>query len=61
MPRSLTIAEAQAGVADDFSPIGDWRASAEYRALVARKLLTRFLLETTQGHDNTMLRREAVA
>ena len=56
-----TIAEAQAGFADDFSPIGDWRASAEYRALVARKLLTRFLLETTQGHDNTMLHREAVA
>jgi len=56
-----TIAEAQAGFADDFSPIGDWRASAEYRALVARKLLTRFHLETTQGAENTSLRRETVA
>jgi len=56
-----TVAEAQAGFADDFSPIGDWRASAEYRALVARKLLTRLLLETTQGADYTVLRREAVA
>ncbi len=56
-----TVADAQAGFVDDFTPIGDWRASAEYRALVARKLLTRFLLETTQGADDTMLRREAVA
>ncbi len=56
-----TIADAQAGFGDDFSPIGDWRASAEYRALVARKLLTRFHLETTQGHETTTLRRDAVA
>ncbi len=56
-----TIAGAQAGFADDFSPIGDWRASAEYRALVARKLLMRLFLETTQGAENTSLRREAVA
>lgn len=55
-----SIAEAQAGFAEDFSPIGDWRASAEYRALVARKLLARLFLETTQGRDTTMLQREAV-
>ncbi len=29
----------------DFTPISDWRASAEYRALVARNLLTRFYLD----------------
>ena len=59
-PWSLqSIADAQAGFADDFSPIGDWRASAEYRALVARKLLLRLFLETTQGHENIMLTREA--
>ncbi len=29
----------------DFAPISDWRASAEYRALVARNLLTRFYLD----------------
>ncbi len=28
----------------DFTPISDWRASAEYRALVARNLLKRFYL-----------------
>ncbi len=31
----------------DFSPISDWRASAAYRALVARNLLTRFYLDNT--------------
>ena len=29
----------------DFRPISDWRASAEYRALVARNLLKRFYLD----------------
>ena len=29
----------------DFAPISDWRASAEYRSLVARNLLTRFYLD----------------
>ena len=29
----------------DFTPISDWRASAEYRALVARNLLMRFYLD----------------
>ena len=29
----------------DFTPISDWRASAEYRALVARNLLRRFYLD----------------
>ena len=29
----------------DFTPISDWRASAEYRALVARNLLKRFYLD----------------
>ena len=32
---------------EDFTPITDWRASADYRAQVARNLLRRFLLETT--------------
>ena len=29
----------------DFTPISDWRASAEYRALIARNLLKRFYLD----------------
>ena len=37
-----TIAEAQAALAEDFAPISDWRASAEYRAQSARGLLKRF-------------------
>ena len=32
-------------LARDFTPISDWRASAEYRALVARNLLKRFYLD----------------
>ncbi len=36
-----TIETAQAGFAEDFKPISDARASAEYRALVTRNLLRR--------------------
>ena len=42
-----TVAAAQAALAEDFRPIGDWRASAEYRAMAARNLLRRFYLEGT--------------
>jgi xanthine dehydrogenase small subunit len=42
-----TVAEAAAALAEDFSPLSDWRASAEYRAMVARNLLSRFWLEST--------------
>jgi xanthine dehydrogenase small subunit len=31
---------------DDFTPLSDWRASAEYRLMVAKNLLRRFFLET---------------
>lgn len=37
--QSVTL--AQAGFADDFTPISDMRASARYRALVAKNLLMR--------------------
>ena len=30
----------------DYTPLTDWRASAEYRSLAAKNLLTRFFLET---------------
>ncbi len=42
-----TVAAAQAALAEDFRPIGDWRASAEYRGMAARNLLRRFYLEGT--------------
>jgi xanthine dehydrogenase small subunit len=33
--------------AEDFAPLTDMRATAEYRALAARNLLLRFYTETT--------------
>jgi xanthine dehydrogenase small subunit len=42
-----TVMRAEAALADDFGPITDWRASADYRARVARNLLRRFYLEST--------------
>jgi xanthine dehydrogenase small subunit len=49
------LALAQAAIARDFTPIGDWRASADYRARVARNLLRRFWLETTRPGEAAML------
>ena len=42
-----TIEAATAAFAEDFQPITDMRASAEYRLLAAQNLLRRFFLETT--------------
>ncbi|MDB5529672.1 MAG: xdhA [Devosia sp.] len=51
-----TIDAAIAAFAEDYQPISDMRASAEYRFTVAQNLLRRFFLETTgQG---TRLTRE---
>jgi xanthine dehydrogenase small subunit len=47
-PWTADAARAAAAALDrDFRPLSDMRASAAYRMLVARNLLTRFLLETT--------------
>ena len=40
-----TVAAAKAALADDFSPLTDWRASAGYRAMTAANLLERFWRE----------------
>ncbi|HEY0832430.1 MAG TPA: xanthine dehydrogenase small subunit [Azospirillum sp.] len=45
-----TVTAAAAALERDFQPIGDFRASARYRALVARNLLLRFFLHST-GED----------
>jgi xanthine dehydrogenase small subunit len=42
-----TIDAARDTLDDDFSPLTDWRATAEYRQLTAKNLLTRFFLETS--------------
>lgn len=54
------IEGAIAALPQDFTPLSDWRASADYRLLVAQNLLRRFYLETT-GETELRLSREAVA
>jgi len=44
-PGALPIAEAQAALAEDISPIDDIRASARYRSVVARNVLGQLLRE----------------
>ena len=51
-----TVDAAVAAFAEDYQPISDMRASADYRLLTAQNLLQRFFLETT-GHGQR-LRRE---
>ena len=45
--NAVTIDAAIAAFAEDYQPISDMRASAEYRLLAAQNLLRRFFLETT--------------
>jgi len=47
--NEATVLAAAALLEADFTPIGDMRASAAYRALAARNLLRRFYLETAGG------------
>jgi xanthine dehydrogenase small subunit len=47
------VAAAIAALAEDFQPLTDMRASADYRLKVAGNLLRRFLIETTQPAVNT--------
>lgn len=42
-----TVEAAMARYTEDFTPLTDMRATAQYRALVARNLLRRFYFETT--------------
>ncbi|MGK2927232.1 MAG: xanthine dehydrogenase small subunit [Lysobacterales bacterium] len=44
-----TVAAAMSALADDYSPLGDWRASADYRRRAAQNLLRRFFLECEAG------------
>ena len=55
------IRNAQDALTQDFAPISDWRASAEYRALAARNLLQRFWLESEQHDAPAQLVRGGVA
>ena len=44
-----TVEAAMERYAEDYAPLTDMRATAGYRALVARNLLMRFFLETTSS------------
>lgn len=52
-----TVAAAQQAFEEDYQPLTDWRATAEYRAITARNLLTRFFLETA-GQPQELARFE---
>jgi xanthine dehydrogenase small subunit len=54
------VIAAASELGKDFSPLTDWRASAEYRLLTAKNLLTRFFLET-QGAQAELQRFAAGA
>jgi xanthine dehydrogenase small subunit len=55
-----TIDIAMDALGRDYTPLTDWRASADYRLLVAKNLLRRFYLET-QGDEAVRLdRKQAV-
>jgi xanthine dehydrogenase small subunit len=44
-----TVAGAMSALADDYTPLTDWRASADYRRRAAQNLLRRFYLECDAG------------
>ncbi|MDO1582247.1 xanthine dehydrogenase small subunit [Rhizobium oryzicola] len=41
-----TVASVRDAFDEDYQPLTDWRATAEYRTITAKNLLTRFFLET---------------
>lgn len=56
-----TVELAISAFDQDFTPLTDWRASAEYRQLVAKNLLRRFYLETQATGNIRLDRNVAVA
>ncbi|OOG70271.1 4-hydroxybenzoyl-CoA reductase subunit gamma [Ensifer sp. M14] len=56
-----TVEQAICTFDEDFTPLTDWRASAEYRQLVAKNLLRRFYLETQATGNIRLDRTIAVA
>jgi len=56
-----TVEAAMARLDEDFSPITDMRASAEYRMTVARNLLLRVFLESGDGGGPVTVKRHEAA
>ena len=50
-----TLAQGRAALAEDFAPISDARASADYRLQAARNLLTKAFVETTEPATATRM------
>ena len=48
-----TAQAAMKKIAEDFTPLSDMRASADYRRQIAQNLLYRFFIETTQPETET--------
>lgn len=57
---AATIARAAARITDDFQPIDDVRASADYRLQVARNLLTRLLWQLTEPMQAVAIEHEDI-
>ncbi|MDX3926966.1 MAG: xanthine dehydrogenase small subunit [Shinella sp.] len=55
-----TVEKARTAFNKDYTPLTDWRATAEYRMLTAKNLLTRFFLESS-GETAQVTRFEEVA
>jgi xanthine dehydrogenase small subunit len=55
--NEATLLAAGEALAKDYTPISDWRASAEYRQTVARNLFRRFYLENSGTEYQTRLLR----
>jgi xanthine dehydrogenase small subunit len=53
--NQATVETAMDALEQDFAPITDMRASAAYRTMVARNLLRRLLIETTEPATETRL------
>ena len=56
-----TVEAAMAAYDDDFTPLTDMRASAEYRSLAAKNLLQRFFVETTGTKAPVQVSRSVAA
>jgi xanthine dehydrogenase small subunit len=56
-----TVEAAMEKYAEDYAPLTDMRATAEYRALVAKNLLLRFYMETTSSETPAQVSRYEAA
>jgi xanthine dehydrogenase small subunit len=53
----IALSEAMSAIAEDFAPLTDMRATAQYRSRVAQNLLARFYAETKAGETATQVYR----